>query len=56
VSVDGTLVRANASFKSFVPIEAGMDPEENKKRLRSSDDEDHQGPQDPGNPTVDFRG
>ncbi len=56
VSVDGTLVRANASFKSFVPIEVAMDPEEYKKRLRSSDDEDHQGPQDPGNPTVDFRG
>ena len=55
VSVDGTLVRANASFKSFVPIEVAMDPEEYKKRLRSSDDEDHQGPQDPGNPTVDFR-
>jgi transposase len=56
VSADGTLVRANASFKSFVPIEVAMDPEEYKKRLRSSDDEDHQGPQDPGNPTVDFRG
>ena len=56
VSVDGTLVRANASFKSFVPIEVAMDPEEYRKRLRSSDDEDHQGPQDPGNPTVDFRG
>jgi hypothetical protein len=56
LSADGTLVRANASFKSFVPIEVAMDPEEYKKRLRSSDDEDHQGPQDPGNPTVDFRG
>jgi transposase len=56
VSVDGTLVRANASFKSFVPIEVAMDPEEYKKRLRSSDDEDHQRPQDPGNPTVNFRG
>ena len=36
-----------------------MDPEEYKKRLRSSDDEDKedpQGPQDPGNPEVDFRG
>lgn len=26
VSADGTLVRANASFKSFVPIEVAMDP------------------------------
>ena len=59
VSADGTLVRANASFKSFVAIEVAMDPEEYKKRLRSSDDEekpDGQGPVDPGNPTVDFRG
>jgi len=56
LSADGTLVRADASFKSFVPIELAMDPEEYKKRLRSSDDEDHRGPQDPGNPTVDFRG
>lgn len=58
VSADGTLVRANASFKSFVPIEA-MDPEEYKKRLRSSDEEEKQdrpGPPDPGNPEVDFRG
>jgi transposase len=59
VSADGTLVRANASFKSFVPIEVAMDPEEYKRRLRNSDEEDkqdRQGPQDPGNPTVDFRG
>jgi transposase len=56
LGADGTLVRANTSFKSFVPIEVAMDPEEYKKRLRSSDDEDHEGPQDPGNPTVSFRG
>ena len=37
VSADGTLVRANASFKSFVPIEVAMDPEEYKKRLRAQD-------------------
>ena len=58
VSADGTLVRANASFKSFVPIEA-MDPEEYKKGLRSSDDEDKGDPPgsaDRGNPEVDFRG
>jgi transposase len=56
VSVDGTLVRANASFKSFVPIEVAMDPEEYKRRLRSADEEDQEGPPDPGNPKVDFRG
>jgi transposase len=56
VSADGTLVRANASFKSFVPIEVAMDPEEYKRRLRSSDDREEEGPQDPGNPRVDFRG
>ncbi len=56
VSADGTLVRANASFKSFVPIEVAMDPEEYKKRLRSEDEQQEDGPQDPGNPRVDFRG
>lgn len=56
VSADGTLVRADASFKSFVPIEVAMDPEEYKKRLRSSDEEPSDGPQDPGNPAVNFRG
>ena len=58
VSADGTLVRANASFKSFVPIEVAMDPEEYKKRLRSQDKHrgDADGPQDPGNRAVDFRG
>jgi hypothetical protein len=29
----GTLVRANASDKSFVPIELAMDPDEYKRRL-----------------------
>lgn len=56
VSADGTLVRANASFKSFVPIEVAMDPEEYKKRLRSEDEQQEDGPQDPGNLRVDFRG
>src|SRR6266705_3875458 len=28
ISVDGTLVHANASFKSFVPIEVALDPAE----------------------------
>lgn len=56
VSGDGTLVRANASYKSFVPIEVS-DPAEYKRRLRAEDA--HHGeeePRDPGNPTVDFRG
>ena len=56
VSPDGTLVRANASFKSFVPIELAMDPEEYKKRLRAEDEKGPEGPQDPGNRAVDFRG
>jgi hypothetical protein len=56
VSVDGTPVRANASFKSFVPIEVALDPQECKQRRGSADEEDSGPPQDPGNPTVDFRG
>jgi transposase len=55
-SADGTLVRANASYKSFVPIEVAMDPEEYKRRLRLQDREHPEGPQDPGNRAVDFRG
>ena len=58
VSADGTLVRANASYKSFVPIEVAMDPAEYKRRLRAQDRQDREGdgPQDPGNRAVDFRG
>ena len=48
-TVDGTLVQANASQKSFVPIEVFLKPEEYKQRIRSLD-------QDPWNPTVTFRG
>ena len=55
VSVDGTLVRADASFKSFVPIELAMDPEEYRKKLRSQDKNDDE-PEDPGNRAVNFRG
>lgn len=57
VSADGTLVRANASFKSFVPIELVMEPEEYRKRLRSEDpaSQDDE-PEDPGNRAVNFRG
>ena len=59
VSADGTLVRANASYKSFVPIEVAMDPEEYKRRLRRDDaQQDHSNdePSDPGNRAVNFRG
>ena len=56
VSADGTLVRANASYKSFVPIEVAMDPEQYKKRLRAQDRDEDEGPQDPGNRAVNFRG
>src|SRR5262249_24422229 len=43
VSADGTLVRANASFKSFVPIEVALAPEEYKRRLRSDDGDEPSG-------------
>src|SRR5437016_8621065 len=56
VSADGTLVRANASYKSFVPLEVALDPEEYKRRLRAEDREPSDGPPDPGNRAVNFRG
>jgi transposase len=56
VSADGTAVRANASFKSFVPLEVALDPEEYKRRLRAHDASDDSEPQDPGNRTVHFQG
>lgn len=34
-TLDGTLVQANASHKSFVPIEVYLKPEEYKQRIRS---------------------
>lgn len=52
-SMDGTLVKANASHKSFVPIEVFLKPSEYKKRIRSLDSEKED---EPGNPTIDFRG
>lgn len=52
-TLDGTLVQANASHKSFVPIEVFLKPEDYKKRIRSLDQTEDQ---DPGNPTVTFRG
>jgi len=56
VSADGTLVRANASYKSFVPIDVALAPEEYKRRLRAQDRSDPEGPPDPGNRAVNFRG
>ena len=67
-SADGTLVRANASYKSFAPIEVNRSPEEYKAALRSEDTQDSEDPgsddvgpprekdQDRGNPNVNFRG
>jgi transposase len=66
-SADGTLVRANASYKSFAPIEVALNAEEFKANIRAADQEHSEDPedkgdnsktqdQDQGNPTVDFRG
>src|SRR5207247_9809934 len=56
VSADGTLVRANASYKSFVPLEVALDPEEYKRRLRAQDETDDGDRQDAGNRAVNVRG
>jgi hypothetical protein len=55
VSADGTSVRVNASFKSFMQSEVALDPRKYKKRLRVADEEETP-PQDPGSPSVGFRG
>jgi transposase len=66
-SADGTLVRANASFKSFAPIEVAQSAEEFKESLRAGDHAEDEKPdagngpaatvdKDKGNPSVDFRG
>ena len=51
-TLDGILVQANASHKSFVPIEVFLKPEEYKQRIRSLAQTSNQ---DPGNPTITFR-
>jgi transposase len=60
VSADGTLVRANASYKSFTPIEVSVDAETYKKQIRSESEEDADDQEltdeDKGNPSVNFRG
>ncbi len=53
-TLDGTLVQANASHKSVLPMEVFLKPEDYKKRIRSLDQTPEE--QDPGNPTVTFRG
>ena len=39
VSAEGTLVRADAGVKSFVPIEVAVDPAGSTRRLRAQDRE-----------------
>jgi MerR family mercuric resistance operon transcriptional regulator len=54
-TLDETLVQANASHKSFVPLAVFLQPAEYTRRIRSLD----AGPtpdQDSGHPTVTFRG
>lgn len=66
IGVD-TLVRANASFKSFAPIEVAQSAEEFKESIRARDKSEEEKPdagngpattedKDKGNPSVDFRG
>lgn len=57
-SVDGTLVRANASQKSFVPIEVYQSPEQYKEAMSGKKKAERRKSVDgdKGNPTVDFRG
>ena len=57
-TVDGTLVQAWASFKSFLPKEdlnTEITPSESDKKDKPKDDDFGSGG-DPGNPGVDFRG
>lgn len=39
VSADGSVVRTNAIYRRFVPIELATDPEEYKRRLRGEDEQ-----------------
>jgi transposase len=57
-SVDGTLVRADASHKSFVPIEVYQKPEEYRKTIsgRKAEKKKDSRDDDKGNPSVDFKG
>lgn len=55
-SVDGTLVRADASHKSFVPIEVLQSPEEYRQSMKGQRRKKQDPPEDPGNPSVDWKG
>jgi transposase len=58
-SVDGTLVRADASHKSFAPIEVYQSANEYKKTIRGKSGPKEASVQkdtDAGNPTVNWRG
>jgi len=57
-SVDGTLVRANASHKSLVPIEVHQSPERFREVVsgKKKTERRNGGDNDKGDPTVDFRG
>ena len=57
-SVDGTLVRANASHKSFVPIEVYQNPEQYREAMSGKKKAERMKASngDKDNPTVDFRG
>lgn len=60
-SVDGTAVRADASYKSFAPIEVYQSPKEYKKTIRGSSKPEEEPVKikkddDPGNPSVDWSG
>lgn len=57
-SADGTLVRADASQKSFVPIEVLQTPEQYRESIsgKKKTERRKKKDDDPGNPTVDWRG
>jgi len=58
-SVDGTLVRADASHKSFVPLEVYQSPKEYRKTISGKKEvvkEPECSDDDRGNPDVDFKG
>ncbi|MFH2055960.1 MAG: transposase [bacterium] len=55
-SVDGTLVRANASLKSIVPIEVLEKPEAYRRRMSKGEKDGGDDENDKGNPSVGWHG
>lgn len=55
-SVDGTLVKANASHKSIVPIEVLEKPEAYRKRMSTAEKNRSDDDEDKGNPSVGWHG